>query len=197
MSSNNASYAKNGTLPVAAPDLPAALSALIEQIPAGCVTTYAALAEALGSEAATPWVGQWMLDHEHRRECTCHRVVRSDGRVGHYIGGEPSRKIALLRQEGIEVTGARIEPRRLEMVFRDFRTDRPLLQLREIQHAAETARLSSRAADDAGHGGRRRRLLPGRRGRGGLCPLGCSARTAWPGRRRSGCRSAFRTSPAS
>ncbi len=135
MSSNDASYVKNGTLPVAAPDLPAALSALIEQIPAGCVTTYAALAEALGSEAATPWVGQWMLHHQHRRACSCHRVVRSDGRVGHYIGGEPSRKVALLRQEGIEVTGERIEPRRLEMVFRDFQTDRPLLQLREIQHA--------------------------------------------------------------
>jgi len=135
MSSNDASYANNGTLPVAAPDLPAALSALIEQIPAGCVTTYAALAEALGSEAATPWVGQWMLHHQHRRACTCHRVVRSDGRVGHYIGGEPSRKVALLRQEGIEVTGERIEPRRLEMVFRDFQTDRPLFQLREIQHA--------------------------------------------------------------
>lgn len=122
-------------LPEQLPDLPAALVALVEQIPPGRVTTYAALAEALGSEAAAPWVGHWMIHHEHRPGCPCHRVVRSDGQVGHYVTGEPSRKISLLRQEGVEVRDGRIDPRRPEMEFRDFQTDRPLARLREVQNS--------------------------------------------------------------
>ena len=40
----------------------------------------------------------------------CHRVVRSDGRVGGYVGGV-KRKIELLRSEGVEVKDGKVDLR--------------------------------------------------------------------------------------
>jgi deoxyribonuclease V len=44
------------------PDLPAALRALITQVPRGRVTTFGDLATALGDIAAARWVAQWLRD---------------------------------------------------------------------------------------------------------------------------------------
>jgi deoxyribonuclease V len=114
------------------PDLPQLLAELLEQVPLGRMTTYGALAEALGSEAAARWVGHWMMHHEHGPGCVCHRVVRADGSPGKYIGGEPSDKATLLDGEGVTMEENRVAAIGQE-AFREFRTTRPLAALRTMQ----------------------------------------------------------------
>ncbi len=80
--------------------------ALLDQIPAGKVTTYGEIARALGSRA---WraVGSAMAGNRHLVVVPCHRVVRSDGAVGQYAQGA-ERKVALLRSEGVEIENGKI-----------------------------------------------------------------------------------------
>lgn len=114
------------------PDLPTLLADLLAQVPRGCVTTYRALAEALGSEAAARWVGHWMLHHEHGSGCACHRVVRADGSLGKFIAGGPCDKARLLAAEGVELKEERVEAIGRQS-FHSFRTLRPLAALRTAQ----------------------------------------------------------------
>lgn len=112
--------------------MPGCLKDLVQQIPCGRVTTYGALAEALGSEAAARWVGHWMLHHEHRPGCLCHRVVRADGSVGRYIAEATSNKTTLLSSEGVVFDAGQVcEINR--QIFRSFQTNRPLVGLRAMQ----------------------------------------------------------------
>ena len=114
------------------PDLPSDLKDLLAQIPCGRVTTYGVLAEALGSEAATRWVGHWMLHHDHSPGCPCHRVVRSNGSVGRYIAEATSDKKAILTAEGVPFENEQV-PEIEKEVFRKFRTSYPLVALRTVQ----------------------------------------------------------------
>ncbi|MDX1296396.1 MAG: MGMT family protein [Sulfurimonadaceae bacterium] len=82
--------------------------ALLKQIPKGKVTTYKLLAEALGTKAYRA-VGNAMAKNPHLVTVPCHRVVKSDGGIGGYAEGV-ERKIELLRDEGVNVTGGKIEP---------------------------------------------------------------------------------------
>ena len=75
---------------------------LLLQIPKGKVTTYREIAHALGTKAYRA-VGQAMNRNPNLVEVSCHRVVKSNGEVGGYAGGL-SRKIELLRQEGVDVS---------------------------------------------------------------------------------------------
>jgi O-6-methylguanine DNA methyltransferase len=78
----------------------------VRRIPPGRVATYGDVAAAAGSPRAHCAVGNIM------RGCTapgvpCHRVVAAAGRLGGY-GGNIEVKRALLRAEGVIVSGARI-----------------------------------------------------------------------------------------
>ena len=75
---------------------------LLLQIPKGKVTTYGEIAHALGTKAYRA-VGQALNRNPNLVEVSCHRVVKSNGEVGGYAGGL-SRKIELLRQEGVDVS---------------------------------------------------------------------------------------------
>ena len=75
---------------------------LLLQIPKGKVTTYREIAHALGTKAYRA-VGQALNRNPNLGEVSCHRVVKSNGEVGGYAGGL-SRKIELLRQEGVDVS---------------------------------------------------------------------------------------------
>ena len=75
---------------------------LLLQIPKGKVTTYREIAHALGTKAYRA-VGQAMNRNPNLVRVPCHRVVKSNGEVGGYAGGL-SRKIELLRQEGVDVS---------------------------------------------------------------------------------------------
>ena len=86
------------------PDLPLQLRELLEQVPAGRVTTYGDLAEALGDVAAARWVGSYLLDHPHDGDCPCHRVVRRTGELGLFITGDEADKQRRLTADGVPVS---------------------------------------------------------------------------------------------
>ena len=90
--------------------------ALLTQIPKGKVTTYGAIAHALGCKAYRA-VGHAMATNPNPVTVPCHRVIKSDGRVGGYAGGE-DKKIALLKEEGIVITEKKVE--NFSYVFFDF-----------------------------------------------------------------------------
>ena len=81
------------------------------EVPAGEVTTYGALARAVGCGSAQA-VGQALRHNPYAPTIPCHRVVRGDLLVGGYAGdsGPPGtgRKRRLLLSEGVAFEGERI-----------------------------------------------------------------------------------------
>ncbi len=104
------------------------------QIPPGKVSTYGAIARALGDVAASRSVGLIMAaDRSRPFPVPCHRVVYSDGRVGWYqgMGMGTERKAGMLRSEGVQVQDGRVQD--LDAVlFRDFKGE-PLLSIMAAQ----------------------------------------------------------------
>jgi O-6-methylguanine DNA methyltransferase len=79
----------------------------VRRVPVGRVATYGDIAAAAGKPRAARAVGNIM------RECRtpgvpCHRVIAAAGRLGGY-GGNLELKRALLRAEGVLVSGSRIK----------------------------------------------------------------------------------------
>lgn len=72
-------------------------------IPRGQVRSYGWLAEQVGNTGAVRAVGSTMASNPVPLIIPCHRVVRSDGRIGNYSLGGPGHKTALLSQEGIDL----------------------------------------------------------------------------------------------
>ena len=116
------------------PDVEEILADLVRQVPPGRVTTYRALAEALGDPGAARFVGQWLMRPE-ARDLPVHRVVHASGDVGRFAFGDWQEKAALLRAEGVRVVGHKVEPLP-RYFFWEFRTSRPLAALREEQERA-------------------------------------------------------------
>lgn len=107
---------------------------LVAQVPEGKVTTYGAVARALGDVVASRFVGLAMSRNDDIVRVPCRRVVQSDGSLGGYTGGGPSKKARLLRQEGIRISGGKVVD--LDRVlFTDFKTRYPLRSLKERQQA--------------------------------------------------------------
>lgn len=75
--------------------------ALTARIPAGSVTTYAAIARALGSTGYRA-VGQALHRNPYAPKVPCHRVVGSNGKLTGFAQGI-DRKAALLKKEGLPV----------------------------------------------------------------------------------------------
>ena len=105
---------KSNTLPKSGQDRtkgrvsPEGVYALTAQIPLGRVSTYGAIASALGSGGSRA-VGQILKRNPTPITVPCHRVVKSNGEVGGYAGAQGSgKKKRLLRQEGIAIEGNRV-----------------------------------------------------------------------------------------
>ncbi len=92
---------------------------LVKQIPMGRVTTYGALAKALGKPKAARAVGGALNKNPDPVRVPCHRVVRSDGSVGGYVLGA-ERKIELLDSEHILVKNRKIRSLK-DFLFKDFK----------------------------------------------------------------------------
>lgn len=90
---------------------------LVRKIPAGKVTTYKELARAAGRPNGWRAVARILATNPHPVEIPCHRVVMSDGRLGGYSLGV-RRKEELLRREGVEVSGGRINLEKYMFYFR-------------------------------------------------------------------------------
>lgn len=84
----------------------------LKKVPKGKVTTYKKLAESLQTKAFRA-VGSALKNNPYAPEVPCHRVVKSDGRVGGFMGKmggeEVARKIVMLRNEGVEVLGGKVD----------------------------------------------------------------------------------------
>ena len=104
---------------------------VVRRIPPGRVATYGDVAAAAGSPLAHRAVGNIMRACASR-DVPCHRVVAAAGRLGGY-GGNLELKRALLRAEGLSVSGARI---------RDFDAKRWIVKVA----AARSVRRRSTAA---------------------------------------------------
>jgi len=91
--------------------------ALLKKIHKGKVTTYREMANAMGTKA---WraVGSAMVKNNDLIITPCHRVVRSDGVIGHYALGS-DKKAALLENEGVEVENGRVKD--LDKYFHKFK----------------------------------------------------------------------------
>jgi methylated-DNA-[protein]-cysteine S-methyltransferase len=71
----------------------------VRQIPKGQTRTYGEVARAIGHPGAARAVGT-IMKNNFDPTVPCHRVVRSDGKIGDYNRGGKERKEALLREEG-------------------------------------------------------------------------------------------------
>lgn len=74
----------------------------VRQIPKGETRSYGQVAAAIGHVGAARAVGTIMRDN-YDPTVPCHRVVRSDGKIGEYNRGGPEKKLALLRAEGVNI----------------------------------------------------------------------------------------------
>ena len=76
---------------------------LLLKIPTGKVSTYGDLAKALGNPSASREIGRILGRNPNPIKVPCHRVVKSDGKVGGYFYGSDRKKV-LLEKEGISFT---------------------------------------------------------------------------------------------
>ena len=87
------------------------------QIPAGEVRSYQWVAKEIGARRAVRAVGTALARNPLPILIPCHRVVRTDGRIGHYSAGGPGVKAKLLALEGVDLAGvARLATRRIRFV---------------------------------------------------------------------------------
>lgn len=75
----------------------------LTEVPRGNVTTYKALAHAIGSKAYHA-VGSALNKNPFAPRVPCHRVVNSDGSIGGFAHG-PEEKKRILQSEGISFRG--------------------------------------------------------------------------------------------
>ncbi len=74
---------------------------IVRKIPKGQTRTYGEVAKAAGRPGAARAVGT-VMKNNYDPTVPCHRVIRSDGKIGEYNRGGPEKKRALLRAEGVK-----------------------------------------------------------------------------------------------
>lgn len=74
---------------------------VVRKIPKGKVLTYKEVARRAGSPKASRAVGN-ILHNNHDPKIPCHRVIRSDGKIGGYNRGV-NLKIKRLKEEKIKI----------------------------------------------------------------------------------------------
>jgi len=104
---------------------------LVRQIPDGMISSYGAIALALGDIRASRAVGRMMNQNPNADEMPCFRIVYSDGKIGGFGLGIDD-KIRRLSLDNIQVKENRIMNFQ-KVFFDDFNTDFPLKKLRKKQ----------------------------------------------------------------
>lgn len=83
---------------------------ILRKIPRGKVTTYKAIAEAIGTKAYRA-VGNAMNKNPYAPKVPCHRVVASDGSLHGFAHGL-KKKAQMLKEEGVEVKEDKVDLKR-------------------------------------------------------------------------------------
>jgi len=78
----------------------------LKRVPRGKVTTYRELARSVGTKAYRA-VGQVMKRNPNAPKVPCHRVVKSDGKIGGYAKGSKTKE-RMLKREGIKIVNGRV-----------------------------------------------------------------------------------------
>ena len=82
--------------------------AVLRKVPKGKVVTYGEIAKVVGVSKGARAVGRAMHVNPYAPKVPCHRVVKSDGKVGGFASGS-KKKIKMLEKEGIVVEDGRID----------------------------------------------------------------------------------------
>lgn len=77
------------------------------EVPKGKVTTYGELAKAIGLKNGQRVIGRIMNKNPYPIIIPCHRVIKSDGKIGGYAWGEKV-KAKMLSNEGIKIKNGKI-----------------------------------------------------------------------------------------
>lgn len=80
---------------------------VVRGIKVGNVMTYKMVAEKAGRPRASRAVGT-IMKNNYDPTVPCHRVVRSDGVVGDYNRGGKTKKMFLLKKEGVKFSGEKV-----------------------------------------------------------------------------------------
>lgn len=88
----------------------------LRRVPKGKVTTYKALAGAVGTKAYRA-VGNAMNKNPYAPEVPCHRVISADGSLGGFASGLKN-KVAMLQKEGVEIVNGRVDLDKFAYNFR-------------------------------------------------------------------------------
>lgn len=72
---------------------------VVAKIPKGTFMTYKEVAEKIGKPGAARAVGT-VLSKNLDPKIPCHRVIRSDGKMGGYNRGGVKKKLSILKKEG-------------------------------------------------------------------------------------------------
>ena len=79
------------------------------------VTTYGELSKAVGIKNGQRVIGRIMNKNPYPVIVPCHRVIKSDGKIGGYAWGEKI-KISMLSKEGVKIKNGKIVD--LKMIYR-------------------------------------------------------------------------------
>ncbi len=85
------------------------------EVPPGMVTTYGELSKAVGIKNGQRVIGRIMNKNPYPVIVPCHRVIKSDGKIGGYAWGEKI-KISMLSKEGVKIKNGKIVD--LKMIYR-------------------------------------------------------------------------------
>ncbi len=77
------------------------------EVPLGMVTTYGELAKAVSLKNGQRAVGRIMNKNPYPVIVPCHRVIKSDGKIGGYAWGEKI-KTNMLSKEGVKIKNGKI-----------------------------------------------------------------------------------------
>jgi methylated-DNA-[protein]-cysteine S-methyltransferase len=77
------------------------------EVPPGMVTTYRELAKAVGIKNGQRVIGRIMNKNPYPVIVPCHRVIKSDGKIGGYAWGEKI-KTHMLSKEGVKIKNGKI-----------------------------------------------------------------------------------------
>ncbi|MBI2043866.1 MGMT family protein [Candidatus Pacearchaeota archaeon] len=80
---------------------------ILKKIPKGKVTTYKNISKKLGKKSYRA-VGNALNNNPYAPKIACHRVIKSNGKVGGFAHGT-KKKIEMLKKEGIIIENGKID----------------------------------------------------------------------------------------
>lgn len=96
---------------------PTKIQRILLKIPKGKVMTYKELAKKIKTSPRA--VGHILKRNPCPQTYPCYKVIRSDGRIGGYLGKKNSRKVLLLKKDGIVIINGRIDLSRFGYKFKN------------------------------------------------------------------------------